>query len=108
MQIEGLAGPQSRFLPEIDAHNPPEQLHYAHCRTTEAVHFRGNTVLGGIMEQRFKNIGVGLRISAEELSEYRDKPAQISKIKRAPQRIVRFSKIEDQQSSAGLCNPQHF
>ena len=60
------------------------------------------------MLERFENVGIRLRIATENLPEEWDHQSQISKIRRAPQRIFRFAELQHEQSPTGFAHPMHF
>lgn len=96
------------LLPVIDAHDTEEQIHDPNVAKTEFLHFCRHAALSRIMLQGFQDVSVGRGVAAKEPAEHRNKQAKIREVTPAQESIIRFSKLQNNETSTRLRHTKHF
>src|SRR5215471_9750337 len=85
----------------MNAHDAANEMDDLDIVETQFAKLLSNADCGGVMAQGLHDIRVRRGTAAEQPAEHRNQQSQISKIKRTPERIVRFAELEDEQSTTG-------
>src|SRR5260221_10385778 len=96
-----------RLFAVIDAHDAAHEVYDLDAGESQFLHFRGDTLLRGVVQQRFQDVAMRVRIAAKYATQYRHEPPEIGEVNSAPNSVVRLAKVQAEKAAAGPRDALH-